>query len=192
MSEAVVGELVEALGSGYGVHWTWEFESIPLTSKSSTNVNFYTKSFQILIPQLTVKSTVEVNLGVLQRKKYLRMNRNFWRRYMRLNLDYWKVDGLFKINNQFLNQVLFPRMLWMWGTCCIGVINMNWRLVLLIIFILEGIYYLTNRFLFNRTFKEIKFWEWIIVIMIIPLIFGYLYVNQGTWYLMMKKDIKTY
>jgi len=37
---------------------------------------------------------------------------------------------------------------------------MNWRLVLLIIFILEGIYYLTNRFLFNRTFKEIKFWEW--------------------------------
>ena len=57
---------------------------------------------------------------------------------------------------------------------------MNWRLVLLIIFILEGIYYLTNRFFFNRTFKEIKFWEWIIVIMIIPLIFGYLYVNQGT------------
>jgi len=57
---------------------------------------------------------------------------------------------------------------------------MNWRLVLIIIFILEGIYYLPNRFLFNRTFKEIKFWEWIIVIMIIPLIFGYLYVNQGT------------
>ena len=57
---------------------------------------------------------------------------------------------------------------------------MNWRLVLLIIFILEGIYYLTNRFLFNITFKEIKFWELIIVIMIIPLIFGYLYVNQGT------------
>ena len=57
---------------------------------------------------------------------------------------------------------------------------MNWRLVLIIIFILEGIYYLTNTFLFNRTFKEIKFWEWIIVIMIIPLIFGYLYVNQGT------------
>ena len=57
---------------------------------------------------------------------------------------------------------------------------MNWRLVLLIIFILEGIYFLTNTFLFNRTFKEIKFWEWIIVIMIIPLIFGYLYVNQGT------------
>ena len=57
---------------------------------------------------------------------------------------------------------------------------MNWRLVLLIIFILEGIYYLTNRFLFNRTLKEIKFWEWIIVLMIIPLIFGYLYVNQGT------------
>ena len=56
---------------------------------------------------------------------------------------------------------------------------MNWRLVLLIIFILEGIYYLTNRFLFNRTFKEIKFWEWIIVIMIIPLIFGYLYIKQG-------------
>ena len=57
---------------------------------------------------------------------------------------------------------------------------MNWRLVLLIIFILEGIYYLTNRFFFNRNFKEINFWEWIIVIMIIPLIFGYLYVNQGT------------
>ena len=59
-------------------------------------------------------------------------------------------------------------------------LNMNWRLVLIIIFILEGIYYLTNRFLFNRTFKEINFWEWIIVIMIIPLIFGYLYVNQET------------
>ena len=57
---------------------------------------------------------------------------------------------------------------------------MNWRLVLLIIFILEGIYYLTNKFLFNRTFKEINFWEWIIVIMIIPLIFGYLYVKQET------------
>ena len=57
---------------------------------------------------------------------------------------------------------------------------MNWRLVLIIIFILEGIYYLANKFLFNRTFKEINFWEWIIVIMIIPLIFGYLYVNQGT------------
>jgi hypothetical protein len=57
---------------------------------------------------------------------------------------------------------------------------MNWRLVLLIIFILEGIYYLINRFLFNRTFKEIKFWEWIIVIMIIPLILGYLYVKQET------------
>ena len=57
---------------------------------------------------------------------------------------------------------------------------MNWRLVLLIIFILEGIYDLINRFLFNRTFKEIKFWEWIIVIMIIPLILGYLYVKQET------------
>ena len=57
---------------------------------------------------------------------------------------------------------------------------MNWRLVLLIIFILEGIYYLTNRLLFHRTFREINYWEWIIVIMIIPLIFGYLYVTQGT------------
>jgi len=57
---------------------------------------------------------------------------------------------------------------------------MNWRLVLLIIFILEGIYYLTNRLLFHRTFREINYWEWIIVIMIIPLILGYLYVNQGT------------
>ena len=57
---------------------------------------------------------------------------------------------------------------------------MNWRLVLLIIFILEGIYYLTNRFLFNITFKEINFWEWIIVIMIIPIIWGYLYVKQET------------
>ena len=129
---------------------------------------------------MTVKSTVEVNLGVLQRKKYLRMNRNFWRRYMRLNLDYWKVDGLFKINNQFLNQVYSHECCGWWGICCIWVIKMNWRLVLLIIFILEGIYYLTNRFLFNRTFKEIKFWEWIIVIMIIPLIFGYLYIKQET------------
>ena len=57
---------------------------------------------------------------------------------------------------------------------------MNWRLVLFIIFVLEGIYFLTNRFLFNRTFKEIKFWEWIIVIMIIPFILGYLYVKQET------------
>jgi len=56
---------------------------------------------------------------------------------------------------------------------------MNWRLVLLIIFILEGIYYLTNRLLFHRTFREINYWEWIIVIMIIPVIFGYLYIKQG-------------
>jgi hypothetical protein len=55
---------------------------------------------------------------------------------------------------------------------------MNWRLVLIIIFILEGIYYLTNRFLFQRTFREINYWEWIIAIMIIPLIFAYLYINQ--------------
>ena len=27
MSEAVVAELVDALGSGSSVHWTWEFES---------------------------------------------------------------------------------------------------------------------------------------------------------------------
>ena len=57
---------------------------------------------------------------------------------------------------------------------------MNWRLVLIIIFILEGIYYLINRLLFHRTFREINYWEWIIVIMIIPLIFGYLYVKQET------------
>jgi hypothetical protein len=57
---------------------------------------------------------------------------------------------------------------------------MNWRLVLIIIFILEGIYYLTNRFLFQRTFREINYWEWIIAIMIIPLIFAYLYINQET------------
>ena len=56
---------------------------------------------------------------------------------------------------------------------------MNWRLVLLIIFILEVIYYLTNRILFNRNFKEINYWEWIIVIMIIPVIFVYLYIKQG-------------
>ena len=57
---------------------------------------------------------------------------------------------------------------------------MNWRIVLIIIVILEGIYYLINRFLFNRTFREINYWEWIIVIMIIPLIFGYLYIKQET------------
>ena len=57
---------------------------------------------------------------------------------------------------------------------------MNWRLVLLIILILEGIYFLTNRLLFHRTFREINYWEWIIVIMIIPIIFGYLYVTQET------------
>jgi hypothetical protein len=57
---------------------------------------------------------------------------------------------------------------------------MNWRLVLIIIFILEGKYYLTNIFLFQRTFREINYWEWIIAIMIIPLIFAYLYINQET------------
>ena len=57
---------------------------------------------------------------------------------------------------------------------------MNWRLVLIIIFILEGINYLTNRFLVQRTFREINYWEWIIAIMIIPLIFAYLYINQET------------
>ena len=57
---------------------------------------------------------------------------------------------------------------------------MNWRLVLIIIFILEGIYYLTNRFLFQRTFRKINYWEWIIAIMIIPLIFADLYINQET------------
>jgi hypothetical protein len=56
---------------------------------------------------------------------------------------------------------------------------MNWRLVLLIIFILEGIYYLTNRLLFHRTFREINYWEWIIIIMIVPLTFVYIYSEQG-------------
>ena len=56
---------------------------------------------------------------------------------------------------------------------------MNWRLVLLIIFILEGIYYLTNRLLFHRTFREINYWEWIIIIMIVPLTFVYVYSEQG-------------
>ena len=32
---------------------------------------------------------------------------------MRLNLDYWKVDGQSKTNSQYLNQVLFQRMLLM-------------------------------------------------------------------------------
>jgi len=56
---------------------------------------------------------------------------------------------------------------------------MNWRIVLIIIFILEGIYYLINRFLFNRTFREINYWEWIIIIMIVPLTFVYIYSEQG-------------
>jgi len=56
---------------------------------------------------------------------------------------------------------------------------MNWRIVLIIIFILEGIYYLINRFLFNRTFREINYWEWIIIIMIVPLTFVYVYSEQG-------------
>ena len=56
---------------------------------------------------------------------------------------------------------------------------MNWRIVLVIIFILEGIYYLINRFLFNRTFREINYWEWIIIIMIVPLTFVYVYSEQG-------------
>ena len=56
---------------------------------------------------------------------------------------------------------------------------MNWRIVLIIIFILEGIYYLINRILFNRTFREINYWEWIIIIMIVPLTFVYIYSEQG-------------
>ena len=56
---------------------------------------------------------------------------------------------------------------------------MNWRIVLIIIFILEGIYYLINRFLFNRTLREINYWEWIIIIMIVPLTFVYVYSEQG-------------
>jgi len=56
---------------------------------------------------------------------------------------------------------------------------MNWRIVLIIIFVLEGIYYLINRFLFNRTFREINYWEWIIIIMIVPLTFVYVYSEQG-------------
>ena len=56
---------------------------------------------------------------------------------------------------------------------------MNWRIVLIIIFVLEGIYYLINRFLFNRTFREINYWEWIIIIMIVPLTFVYIYSEQG-------------
>ena len=55
---------------------------------------------------------------------------------------------------------------------------MNWRIVLVIIFILEGIYYLINRFLFKRTFRMINYWEWILVIMIIPLTFVYVYFEQ--------------
>jgi len=31
-----------------------------------------------------------------------------------------------------------------------------------------------------KLFREINYWEWIIVIMIIPLIFGYLYIKQET------------
>jgi len=71
------------------------------------------KKVFILSEPMTEKSTVKGNLRVLQVKKYLRMNRNFWRRYMRPNLDYWKVDGLSKTNSQYLNQVLYPLMLWM-------------------------------------------------------------------------------
>ena len=56
---------------------------------------------------------------------------------------------------------------------------MNWRIVLIIIVILEGIYYLLNRFLFIRTFREINYWEWIIIIMIVPLTFVYVYSEQG-------------
>ena len=56
---------------------------------------------------------------------------------------------------------------------------MNWRLVLLIIFIVEGIYYLTNRLFFHRTFREINYWEWIIIMMIVPLTFVYIYSEQG-------------
>jgi hypothetical protein len=55
---------------------------------------------------------------------------------------------------------------------------MNWRIVLVIILTLEGIYYLINRFLFNRTFRMINYWEWIIIIMIIPLTFVYVYFEQ--------------
>ena len=56
---------------------------------------------------------------------------------------------------------------------------MNWRIVLIIIFILEGIYYLINIFLLNRTFREINYWEWIIIMMIVPLTLVYIYSEQG-------------
>ena len=57
--------------------------------------------------------------------------------------------------------------------------KMKWRLFLIIILVLEGIYYLINRFLFNRTLREINYWEWIIIIMIVPLTFVYVYSEQG-------------
>ena len=50
-------------------------------------------------------STVERYLRVLQVKKYLRMNRNFWRRYTRQKKDCLKVGGLSKIKSQSLNQL---------------------------------------------------------------------------------------
>ena len=50
---------------------------------------------------------------------------------------------------------------------------------LLIICFLEGVYYFINKLLFNRTFKQINLWEWIIVILIIPSIFAYLYYKQS-------------
>ena len=40
------------------------------------------------------------------------------------------------------------------------------------------------------TFKEIIYWEWIIGIMIIPLIFAYIYVNHGDFIIKDKKEHK--
>ena len=46
------------------------------------------------------------------------------------------------------------------------------------LFLIEGTYYLINRILFHRTFRQINYWEWIIIIMIIPLTFVYVYFEQ--------------
>ena len=43
-SDAVVAELVDSLGSGSSVHWTWEFESPRLPPTIQRMVHFFTTS----------------------------------------------------------------------------------------------------------------------------------------------------
>ena len=56
---------------------------------------------------------------------------------------------------------------------------MKFWLTLIVILILEVIYYIINRVFFRREFNQINIWEWVLVVLIIPSIFAYLYYEQS-------------